>query len=174
MDAFLAATIEMFRKQKNLAERARVQVDDEQLHQEIAPDTNSVAVILKHMAGNMRSRWTNFLTSDGEKPWRNRDDEFIDTLVSRAEMMDVWNAGWTCLLQAVSGLADEDLIGSVAIRGEQLSVAQAMLRQVDHYAYHVGQIVLICRILAGDRWQVLSIPRGESQQFNERVWKGPG
>jgi hypothetical protein len=171
MSDFLHSAIDTFRKQKDLAERAMVQLTDEQLHQALDANTNSIAVIAKHMAGNMRSRWTDFLTSDGEKPWRNRDDEFVDTFRSRQELMEAWEHGWSVLLNSLASLAPGDLEQQICIRGEPHSVPLAILRQLDHYGYHVGQIVLIARILAKDRWRVLTIPRGESQQYNERVWQ---
>ena len=173
MSALLDAAIDTFRKQKDLAERAMVQLSDEQLRVAFDANTNSIAVIAKHMAGNMRSRWTDFLTTDGEKPWRNRDDEFVDTFTSREQLLETWNVGWSCLFQAIEGLSESDLEKQVAIRGERLAVSLAILRQIDHYAYHVGQIVFIARILAGDNWQVLTIPRGKSREYNERVWQTP-
>jgi hypothetical protein len=171
MSDFLHSAIDTFRKQKDLAERAMVQLTDEQLHQALDSNTNSIAVIAKHLAGNMRSRWTDFLTSDGEKPWRNRDDEFIDTFRSRQGLMEAWEGGWSVLLNALKSLTPSDLEQHISIRGEPLSVPLAILRQIDHYGYHVGQIVLIARILAKDDWRVLTIPRGQSQQYNERVWQ---
>lgn len=158
-----------FLGQKVLAERAMVQLTDEQLHVPLDLETNSVAVIVKHMAGNMQSRWTAFLTSDGEKPERDRDGEFVDTFQSRAEVMSCWERGWACVSRALDGLTDDDLSKTVRIRGEPLTVARAILRQVDHYGYHVGQIVLISRVLVKDQWQVITIPRGGSRAFNERL-----
>jgi len=172
MSPFLHAAIETFRKQKDMAERAMVQLPDEKLHVALDPNTNSIAVIAKHMAGNMRSRWTDFLTTDGEKPWRERDDEFVDTIASRQEMMVAWEAGWACLFGALASLSDADLEKEVPIRGEPLTVPLAILRQLDHYAYHVGQIILIARVLAKDDWQVLTIPRGQSREYNERLLQG--
>ena len=171
MSTFLAAAIDTFRKQKELAERVMVQLGDEQLHVALDANTNSIAVIAKHMAGNMRSRWTDFLTSDGEKTWRERDDEFVDTLASRQQITEAWEAGWACLFQAIETLTEADLVKQITIRGEPLPVPLAILRQIDHYGYHIGQIILIARILAGDNWQVLSIPRGQSQDYNRQVWR---
>jgi len=171
MTNFLTAAIDTFQKQKVLAERAIVQLADEQLHVVLDSNTNCIAVIAKHMAGNMRSRWTDFLTTDGEKPWRDRDDEFVDTYKSRDELMISWNAGWDCVFHGLASLNDSDLEKEVAIRGERMSVPLAIFRQIDHYGYHVGQIVLIARILAGDNWEVLSIARGQSREYNERVWR---
>ncbi len=162
-------SVATFRGQKRLAERAIVQLTDEQLRAALAPHTNSVAVMVKHMAGNMISRWTDFLTTDGEKPDRDRDGEFVDTFRSRAEITACWEAGWACLFRTLGTLTDQDLARTVTIRGEAHTVARAILRQIDHYGYHVGQIVLIARMLAKDRWQVITIPKGGSREFNERM-----
>jgi uncharacterized damage-inducible protein DinB len=161
-----------FRAQKRLAERAIEQLDDEALRKPLHPDTNSVAVIIKHMAGNMLSRWTDIFTSDGEKPNRNRDAEFVDDFRARDEIMQVWERGWASLFDTLGGLSEADLERTITIRGEPHTVIRAILRQIDHYGYHVGQIVQTARILAGDQWQVLSIPRGGSDEYNKRVWGG--
>jgi uncharacterized protein DUF1572 len=155
---------------KDLAERAIAQLNDEQLHTALHPETNCVAVIMKHVSGNLLSRWSDFLTSDGEKPWRNRDDEFVDSFASRQEPMDYWQKGWACLAEALGSLRPNDLNASVLIRGERLSVPLAISRSLAHCGYHVGQIVLISRILVGDGWQTLTIPRGGSQQHNRKNW----
>jgi Protein of unknown function (DUF1572) len=155
---------------KDLAERAVAQLTDERLRTALHPETNSVAVIMKHVAGNLRSRFTDFLTSDGEKPWRDRDDEFVDTFSSRQELMEYWQAGWDCLTQALDSLRPADIDASVTIRGERLSVPLAISRSLSHCGYHVGQIVLISRILVGDGWKTLTIPRGASQQHNTANW----
>jgi len=155
---------------KGLAERAIAQLSDEQLHASLHPETNSVAVIMKHVAGNLLSRWTDLLTTDGEKPWRNRDDEFVDTFASRQEILDYWNSGWKCFVDTIDALQPADLDATITIRGESLSVALAIARSLSHCGYHVGQIVLISRILAGDQWQTLTIPRSKSQQHNAKNW----
>jgi hypothetical protein len=157
---------------KELAERALAQLNDEQLREALHPETNSVAVIMKHVAGNLRSRWTDFLTSDGEKLWRNRDDEFVDTFGSRQELMEYWQQGWDCLSEALDSLRPADLNATVTIRGERLSVPLAISRSLSHCGYHVGQIVLISRILVGDGWTILTIPRGKSKQHNTTNWGG--
>jgi uncharacterized damage-inducible protein DinB len=169
--SFLPAAIATFRRQKSTAERAIAQVPDEKLHIALDPETNSIAVIVKHLAGNLKSRWTDFLTTDGEKPWRNRDDEFVDTFKSRDEMLAAWEAGYAALFTALESLSNADLDRTVTVRNEPHTVPLAILRSLEHNAYHVGQIVLIARILAGDNWTVLTIPRGGSQQFNERMKK---
>jgi hypothetical protein len=154
---------------RQLAERALAQVGDNDL--DWAPDyeSNSVRAIIQHLHGNMMSRWTDFLTSDGEKPWRDRDGEFEpgDGL-SREELMSRWEEGWACLFTALDGLTPENLSREITIRGQALTVIDAIHRQLAHYAYHVGQIVYIARIRASDRWRTLSIPKGESRQYQPR------
>lgn len=164
--AFLSAVVNTFEANKRLADQAVAQLSDDKLHVALDPNTNSVAVIMKHVAGNLTSRWTDFLTSDGEKPWRDRDGEFVDTFADRAELVTVWERGWACLLVALRGLKPEDLEKSVFIRGEPHSVPLAIERSLGHACYHVGQIVQVARVLAGDQWTTLTIPRGGSEQFN--------
>lgn len=147
-----------FKSQKQLAERALVQVSDEDLHKALAPDTLSLALIIQHMANNMKSRWTDFLTTDGEKPDRNRDAEFEDQQLSRDELMQVWDERWQLLDDVLADLKPEDLGKDVMIRGEAHSVIDAIERQVSHYGYHVGQIVYLSKLFAGSDWDVLSIP----------------
>jgi uncharacterized damage-inducible protein DinB len=163
---FLDDALAQFRKHKALAERAVAQLDDAQFFAAPGPDENSVALVLKHVAGNQRSRWTDFLATDGEKADRRRDEEFErrpeDT---RAALMARWEDGWRRLFAAVEPLGEADLARVVTIRGEPHSVLQAIARQQTHYAYHVGQIVFLARHLAGARWQSLSIPRGMSAQW---------
>lgn len=173
-EGFLTAIVNTFEANKRLADRAVEQLPDEKLHTALDPNTNSVAVIMKHVAGNLTSRWTDFLTSDGEKPWRNRDDEFVDTFTSRAELLAVWERGWACLLGALRGLTPEDLEKTVLIRGEPHSVPLAIERSLGHACYHVGQIVQVARVLAGDQWTTLTIPRGGSEQFNRANWGQSG
>jgi hypothetical protein len=169
----LEAALNVFHSQKHLAERAIAQVSDENLHTALDPNTNSIAVIMKHMAGNMISRWTDFLTTDGEKSSRNRDEEFNDRMNSRAEVMAHWNRGWDVLFATMESLSDADLDRTVHVRGEPHSVILAIDRQLSHYGYHVGQIVQIARIFAGDNWTTLTIPRGQSEQYNQREWNRP-
>lgn len=155
---------------KDLAERAVDQLRDEQLHTALHPETNCVAVIMKHVAGNLLSRWTDFLTTDGEKPWRNRDDEFVDTFSSRQELLEYWQKGWNCLVESLDSLQPADLNANVKVRGESLSVPLAIARSLSHCGYHVGQIVLISRLLVKDGWKTLTIPKNASQQHNTRNW----
>ena len=133
---------------------------------------NSVAIIVKHMAGNMRSRWTDFLTSDGEKPDRNRDTEFVAPRATRAELLRVWNDGWGRVVHALEALSEADLEREVFIRGEAHSVMQAISRQIAHYAYHCGQIVFLAKHLKGSSWKTLSVPRNKSADFNRKVLAG--
>ena len=170
MDAsaeFIAAVANAFAANKRLADGAVEQVPDDKLHVALDPNTNSIAVVMKHVAGNLTSRWTDFLTTDGEKPGRNRDGEFVDTFAGRAEVLEAWERGWACLTAALGGLKPEDLGKTVAIRGEPHSVPLALARSLGHACYHVGQIVQIARIHAGEGWKTLTIPRGGSERFNE-------
>jgi Protein of unknown function (DUF1572) len=166
IDAALAS----FRANKGWADKAIVQLPDEKLHMALDPNANSIAVIMKHVAGNLLSRWTDFLTTDGEKPWRSRDDEFVDSFGSRGELIEYWNAGWQRLFETLESLAPSDLGRTVLIRGEPHSVPLAIERSLAHCGYHVGQIILIARILAGANWSTITIPRGASATFNQRVW----
>lgn len=171
---FVASILNAFEANKRLADRAVEQVPDDRLHVALDANTNSIAVIMKHVAGNLISRWTDFLTTDGEKPWRNRDDEFVDAFTRRAEVLEVWERGWACLREAVGALKGEDLGKTVVIRGEPHSVPLALARSLGHTCYHVGQIVQVARIHAGDTWNTLTIPRGASEQFNKAHWGSAG
>jgi uncharacterized damage-inducible protein DinB len=170
--SYLVDSLDLFRYYKNLAERAMAQVTDEQLLTVLDSEMNSIAVIVKHMGGNMRSRWTDFLTSDGEKPDRRRDTEFTDPPATRAALLAVWEAGWQCLFAALEPLSEQDLQRTVTIRGEAHSVMQTINRQVAHYSYHCGQIVLLAKHFKHEEWQSLSIPRRQSAEFNRRVLGG--
>jgi hypothetical protein len=167
--SYLEDSLEVFRYYKRLAERAMVQVADEQLFTSLDVEANSIAIIVKHMAGNMRSRWTDFLTSDGEKPDRNRDTEFTDAPVTREALMQLWEQGWQSVFSALEPLSDADLTRTVTIRGEPHSVMQAINRQIAHYANHVGQIVLLAKHLQHANWKPLTIPRNQSANFNQKV-----
>jgi hypothetical protein len=171
-DSYLADSLAVFRYYQGLAERAMGQVPDEALFVELDGDSNSIAIIVKHIAGNLRSRWTDFLTSDGEKPWRDRDTEFEAPASTREELLAQWNAGWDCLYNALGPLTDADLTRTVTIRGEAHSVMQAINRQVAHYSYHIGQIVYLARHFAGDGWKSLTIPKKQSAEFNRRLSQG--
>ncbi|HUX43329.1 MAG TPA: DUF1572 family protein [Terracidiphilus sp.] len=170
--SYLADSLAIFRQQKRLAERAMAQVTDEQLFAALDAEANSIAVIVKHMTGNMRSRWTDFLTSDGEKPTRNRDSEFMDPAATRDALLAEWEDGWSCTFRALEPLTDADLSRTVTIRGEAHSVMQAINRQVAHYSQHTGQIILLAKHFAADHWQSLSVPRNRSAEFNRKVAAG--
>jgi Protein of unknown function (DUF1572) len=157
--SYLEDSLAVFRQYKQLAERAMAQVADEDLFAVLDGEGNSIALIVKHMAGNMRSRWTDFLTSDGEKADRNRDSEFVDPPATRDALIGVWEAGWRCVFDALEPLSEADLARTVTIRGEPHSAMQAITRQVAHYAQHIGQIVLLAKHFAGERWRTLSIPK---------------
>ncbi len=168
---FISAAANAFESNKRLAERAVEQVPDDKLHAVLDPNTNSIAVIMKHVAGNLASRWTDFLTTDGEKPSRNRDDEFIDSFASRAEILAAWERGWACLFSTLNRLTPTDLEQAVLIRGEPHSVPLALQRSLGHTCYHIGQIVQLARVYAGQNWNTLTIPRGGSQQYNQEHWR---
>jgi hypothetical protein len=168
--AVINGSISAFRSNKGWADKAISQVSDDKLHVALDANTNSIAVIMKHVAGNLLSRWTDFLTTDGEKSWRNRDDEFVDTFENRDKLISYWESGWQTLFDSLSVLSGEDLGKNVTIRGELHSVPLAMQRSLAHTTYHIGQIILISRILAGDNWTTITIPRGGSSNFNQRVW----
>jgi len=162
----------IFHQYKKLAEGAMAQATDDQLTARLDPEMNCIAQIVKHMAGNMRSRWTDFLTTDGEKPSRNRDSEFEEPPATRAELMTLWDDGWRCLFSALEGLTDADLGRTVTIRGEAHSVMQAINRQVAHYASHCGQIIFLAKHFQSANWKCLSVPRKKSDEFNRRVLAG--
>jgi hypothetical protein len=162
----------VFRYYKKLADGAMAQVSDEQLFAALDGEMNSIALIVKHMAGNMRSRWTDFLSSDGEKSDRNRDSEFEEPPATREALIEVWERGWACLFTALEPLTDADLTRPVTIRGEAHSVMQAINRQVAHYSYHCGQIVFLAKHFRGGDWTSLSVPRRGSGDFNARVQRG--
>lgn len=170
--SYLRDSLAVFRYYKTLAERAMAQVTDSQLFELLDPEANSIALLVKHMSGNMRSRWTDFLTTDGEKPDRNRDSEFMDPAADRQSLLEMWERGWACLFQALEPLTDEDLSRTVTIRGEAHSVMQAINRQVAHYSYHCGQIVFLAKHLQSASWKSLSVPRGHSAAFNRKVAAG--
>ena len=171
-NSYLEDSLELFRYYKKLAERAMAQVTDEQLFIALDEEANSIALIVKHMAGNMRSRWTDFLATDGEKPDRNRDTEFIDPPHTRADLINLWEQGWSYVFSALEPLSDDDLARTVTIRGEPHSVMQAINRQIAHYSHHIGQIVFLAKHLQQANWKSLSIPRNRSAEFNQKVLAG--
>ncbi|MBV8865103.1 MAG: DUF1572 family protein [Acidobacteriaceae bacterium] len=170
--SYLEDSLTVFTQYKRLAEKAIEQATDEELQAVLDPEMNSIAQTVKHMAGNMRSRWTDFLTTDGEKPDRNRDSEFIDPPATREALTGVWEEGWKRVFEALQPLSDADLTRTVQIRGEPHSVMQAINRQIAHYAYHCGQIVMLAKHFRHQNWRSLSVPRGQSASFNRRVAAG--
>ncbi len=170
--SYLEDSIAVLHYYRKLGERAMQQVSDEHLFTTLDSESNSIAIIVKHITGNMRSRWTDFLTTDGEKPTRNRDSEFVDPAKTRAALMEDWDDGWSKVFRTLESLAESDLTRTVTIRGETHSVMQAINRQVAHYPHHVGQIVLLAKHFACEKWQSLSVPRNKSAEFNSKVKAG--
>ncbi len=173
--SYVKDSIDLFRYYKGLAERAIAQCPDEALFTILDAESNSIAIIVKHMSGNMRSRWRDFLTTDGEKPDRNRDSEFDEPPKTRAELLELWERGWKYLFDALQPLTDADVTRTVTIRNEPHSVMQAINRQVAHYSHHIGQILFLAKHLtftSTGKWQSLSVPRGQSKQFTADVAAG--
>jgi hypothetical protein len=170
--SYLEDSLSILRMSKRLAEGAMAQLADDQLFTHIDEESNSIAIIVKHMVGNMRSRSRDFLTSDGEKPDRDRDSEFVDSLTSRDALLKQWEEGWGYVFDALTPLTDADLGRTVMIRGEPHSVMQAINRQVAHYASHIGQIIFLAKHLRGSNWKTLTVPRNRSADFNRRVAAG--
>jgi hypothetical protein len=170
--SYLEDSLTLFHYYKKLAERAMEQVTDHQLFEALDVESNSMAIIVKHLHGNMRSRWMDFLTTDGEKPDRNRDTEFEDPPATRESLMNLWEQGWNYLFTALEPLSDPDLDRTITIRGEAHSVTQAINRQIGHYSYHCGQIVFLAKHFQHANWKSLTIPRGKSANFNQRVGVG--
>lgn len=158
---YLKVVLERFRSVKDLGDKTISQLSEDDIHWNLNEASNSVAVIAKHLGGNMMSRWSDFLTSDGEKPYRNRDQEFEDDISSKRELITVWEKGWNTLFDTLSGLEDQDLLKRINIRGESHTVLEAIERQMAHYAYHIGQIVYIGKQLKDENWESPSIPKGK-------------
>jgi hypothetical protein len=170
--SYIEESLAVLRQYKKMAEGAMAQLSDEQLFATLDEEMNSIALIVKHMTGNMRSRWTDFLTTDGEKPDRDRDTEFVEPPSTRDALLERWERGWMLVFSALEPLSDADLSRTVTIRGEAHSVMQAINRQIAHYASHVGQIVFLAKHLAGTKWKSLSVPKNRSADFNRRVLAG--
>ncbi|MCM3799346.1 DUF1572 domain-containing protein [Caldibacillus thermoamylovorans] len=168
-NVYLRVVIERFKSVKTLGDKTIELLSEKDIHWTYNQESNSVAVIVKHLSGNMISRWTDFLTSDGEKENRNRDEEFIDDISSKSELMRVWEKGWNVLIDTLTGLKEEDLLKTIKIRGEKHFVLEAIERQMTHYAYHVGQIVYIGKQLKDSEWKTLSIPRGKSEDYRKEM-----
>lgn len=154
---------------KELGDKTFAQLNDSEVLWQYNPESNSIATMVKHISGNMISRWTNFLTEDGEKDWRNRDSEFENDLHSKAEMLEIWEKGWKCLFYALEQITEENINKIIFIRGEKHTVLDAVLRQLAHYPYHIGQIVYVAKMLKDDDWKTLSIAKNQSENFNKKM-----
>lgn len=170
--SYLTDIRSQFRYYKRIGDGALAQVPESSLPATLGAESNSIATIVKHVSGNMLSRWTDFLTSDGEKPNRNRDGEFEAPPKTREEVIALWERGWKCLFDSIATVTDENLAQTVYIRTEAHSVMQAITRQLAHCSYHVGQIVLLAKHFTGDKWNTLTVPRGRSADYNARIAKG--
>lgn len=170
---FLESAKKQFEYYKMLGEKTFSQLTDEQLFKKLNEESNSIATIVKHLWGNMLSRWTDFLTTDGEKEWRQRDAEFDNDIAGRTELLEKWNQGWACLFDAIYSLTESDLKKEIFIRNQQHTITEAINRQLAHYAYHVGQIVFIGKLLSNRNWTSLSIPKGNSKEYNREKFAGP-
>jgi uncharacterized damage-inducible protein DinB len=168
-DAFFKSAIARFTEYKALGDKTFLQLSEQQLHVQPNNESNSIALIIQHLHGNMQSRWTAFLTEDGEKPWRNRDAEFEIKTQSKEELLRLWEEGWAVLLHALAALSEHDLLKKITIRSQPLTVVDAINRQLAHYSYHTGQVVFMGKWLLAERWQTLSIPKGGSQSFNDTL-----
>lgn len=170
---YLKSMNRQFLYYKSLGEKAMAQVEDEKLFRQFNEDSNSIATIVKHLSGNMISRWTDFMTSDGEKEWRNRDGEFENDIKTRAEVMALWDKGWDRLFKTLNELKSEDLEKIIYIRNEGHTVMEAINRQLAHYPYHVGQIVYVAKTVKNSDWESLSIPKNKSQEYNSGKFSAP-
>lgn len=167
---YLENVLYEFKAMKETGERAMNQIKDEDFFYQPNRDTNSIAIIIRHLSGNMLSRWTDFLTTDGEKEWRKRDEEFEEVFYTdKDDLMDRWDKGWKCVFDAVGSLTPEDLTKTIYIRKEPHTVIGAINRQLTHYSFHIGQIVYMAKYLARENWNSLSIPKGKSKEFNEKL-----
>ena len=173
MEIYLDSAIKRFAYYKMLGEQTFEQLNDADLFWCFNNESNSIAIIIKHLSGNMLSRWSDFLNTDGEKQWRKRDAEFEDEINTRAELLNIWNEGWECLFAALNSITPDDWKKAIYIRNEPHSVVDAINRQLAHYPYHVGQIVFIGKMIAGSKWKSLSIPKGESETFNAVKFSTP-
>ena len=170
---YLESAKKQFKYYKILGEKTFAQLSDEQLLEKLNDESNSISTIVKHLWGNMLSRWTDFLTTDGEKQWRQRDAEFENDITDRNELLAKWSEGWTCLFNAIDQLTENDLVKEIFIRNQGHTVVEAINRQLAHYPYHVGQIVFIGKVLCNDKWNSLSIPKGNSKEYNTEKFGKP-
>ena len=170
---FLESIIKQFKYYKLLGDKTFEQLKDEDLCRKFNAETNSIVTIIKHLSGNMLSRWTDFLTTDGEKKWRNRDDEFAENIFTKNEFLNIWQTGWDCLFKTLQNLKFDDLHKIIFIRNQGHTVVEAINRQLAHYSYHVGQIVFIGKMIQNENWKCLSIPKGNSEQYNKEKFAVP-
>ena len=166
-NSYLPSVIKQFEYYKSLGDKTFGQLTDENIHYQYNSESNSVAIIVKHMVGNMLSRWTNFLTEDGEKTWRERDQEFDNTYASKEDMLKAWEQGWECLFHSIKPLKEEQLEQIIYIRNQGHTVIEAINRQLAHYSYHIGQIIFLGKMIKNDNWKTLSIPKGSSTSYNQ-------
>ncbi|RIV30307.1 DUF1572 domain-containing protein [Flagellimonas lutimaris] len=167
---YLKSVLFEFQRYKSMGDKTFAQISDNDIHWKYAETDNSIAIIVKHLVGNMLSRWTNFLTEDGEKSWRERDLEFEGSYISKSEMTTAWEKGWKCFFDALSQIDAINFQKKITIRGEEYTIVEAINRQLAHYANHVGQIVFIGRMIKGSEWTSLSIPKGASKAFNKKMF----
>lgn len=170
MPSYLTSALKQFKYYKLLGDKTIEQLSFEDLKKEFVTDSNSISIVVKHLSGNMLSRWTNFLTEDGEKNWRNRDKEFIDNFNSKDDIISAWNQGWDCLFDAIEPLEVSNLEHIIYIRNQGHTVTEAINRQMMHYAYHVGQMVFLGKLIKGKNWQSLSIAKGTSSAYNQNMF----
>lgn len=165
--SYLNSVTKQFEYYKSLGDKTINQLELHEIQKEFSKDSNSIAIIVKHIVGNMLSRWTNFLTEDGEKEWRHRDTEFVDTFKSKEELLTYWNKGWNCLFDAITPLKTEQLEDIIYIRNQGHTITEAINRQLAHYSYHIGQLVFLGKLIKGNNWVSLSIPKGKSSSYNQ-------
>jgi hypothetical protein len=168
-EAFLQSSIKKFKAQKSTGDKVFAQLEEKDFFFKPSAESNSIAVIVQHMSGNMLSRWTNFLTEDGEKPWRERDSEFEEGFSTKEDILKAWDKGWACVLETLENLKPEDVMKTITIRSEPHLVIDAIIRQIDHYGGHTAQIVYIGKLIKNENWQSLSIPKNKSKAFNEAL-----
>ena len=166
MDTFLRSSIKQFEYYKSLGDKTLMPLNDHQIHTAPNEESNNMSILVKHISGNMLSRWTHIFTEDGEKEWRNRDDEFVDTFQSKKELLEAWEKGWKCLFSTLGSLRPQDIERIIYIRNEGHTVVEAINRQLCHYSYHIGQMIYLGKWLLNDKWESLSIPKGDSVNYN--------
>ncbi|MBT2161689.1 DUF1572 family protein [Zobellia barbeyronii] len=170
-DNFIKSALFEFNRYKSMGDSTFVQLNDKDIHWKLNESDNSIALIVKHISGNMLSRWTNFLTEDGEKPWRNREDEFTNPYETKTEMLAGWEEGWRCLFKALNSVTSDNFDTTIKIRNESHTIVEAVHRQLAHYSSHIGQIVLLGKMIKAENWTALSIPKGTSEDFNKNMFK---